>query len=88
MLLIKTSHATLKYNFINILDRFQTISHTFEDINFINKSFLKPSPINNTLPHLFYTNTKTTTHNKRIFKKTPGKIFISTMALVLLILNY
>jgi hypothetical protein len=28
-------------NFINILNRFQTTSQTFEDINFINKFVLK-----------------------------------------------
>jgi hypothetical protein len=30
---------------------------------------------NNTLSHLFYTNTKTTTHNEKIFEKTVGETF-------------
>jgi len=62
-------------NLINILNRFRTTSHTFEDINFINNFFKKPPPIENTLSHLFDTNTKTTTHNKRIFEKKPNETF-------------
>jgi hypothetical protein len=49
-------------NFINILNRFQTTSQTFEDINFINKTCFKTPPMDNTLPYLFYTNVKITTH--------------------------
>jgi hypothetical protein len=58
-------------NIINILNRFGII---FEDINFINRICLKALCTNNTLLHLFYTNTKTT-HNKRIFEKTIGETF-------------
>jgi len=66
---IKTNYVT---NIINILNRFEII---FEDINFINRICLKALHTNNTLSHLFYTNTKTTTHNKRIFEKTIGETF-------------
>jgi hypothetical protein len=59
-------------NIINILNRFGII---FENINFINRICLKALRTNNTLSHLFHTNTKTTTHNKRIFEKTIGETF-------------
>jgi len=59
-------------NVINILNRFEII---FEDINFINGIFLKALHTNNTLSHLFYTNTKTRKHNKRIFEKTISQTF-------------
>jgi hypothetical protein len=35
-----------------------------EDFNFINIICLRPPPIDNILPHLFYTNLKTIAHNK------------------------
>ncbi len=77
-------------NIINILNRFGII---FENANFINRICLKPLCTNNTLSHLFYTNTKTTTHNKRIFEKTIGETFrfvakICILTFVLLIMNY
>jgi hypothetical protein len=59
-------------NIINILNKFGII---FEDINFINKICLKALRTNNALSHLFYTNIKTTTQNKRIFEKTIGETF-------------
>jgi hypothetical protein len=59
-------------NFINILNRFRTTLQTFEDINFINKICFKAPPMDNTLPYLFYTNAKTTTHNNNIFHTTPS----------------
>jgi hypothetical protein len=59
-------------NIINILNRFGII---FEDINFINRICLKALCTNNTLSHLFYTNIKTTTQNKRIFEKTIDETF-------------
>jgi len=31
--------------------------------------------MDNTLPHLFYTNLKTTTHNKIVYRKTPSETF-------------
>jgi hypothetical protein len=37
--------------------------------------YLKPPPIDNTLPHLFYTNLKTTSHNKIVYEKTLGETF-------------
>jgi hypothetical protein len=62
--------------FINILNRFQISSHTFEDIDFINKICLKAPLIDNVLPHLFYTNAKTIDeHNKIIFQNTLGQTF-------------
>jgi hypothetical protein len=51
---------------INILYRLQITSHTSKDISFINQICLRTPPIDNTLPHLFYTNAKTIEHNKII----------------------
>jgi len=61
--------------FINILNRFWITSHTFEDMSFINHICLKTLPIDNILPHLFYTNAKTIEHNKMILKNTLGQTF-------------
>jgi hypothetical protein len=41
----------------------------------MNNFYLKPPPINNTLPHLIYMNLKTITHNKIVYKKTLGETF-------------
>jgi hypothetical protein len=38
-------------NFINILNKFQIVSQTCEDINFINKVCLKPPPMDNICIH-------------------------------------
>jgi hypothetical protein len=62
-------------NFINILNRFWITSQTFEDIDFINKICFKAPPLDNTLPYLFYTNAKTTTHNNNVFHTTLGQKF-------------
>ncbi len=62
-------------HFINILNRFQTGSQTNDDIHFMNNFCLRPSPIDNTLPHLFYTNLKTTTHNKIVYNRTLNETF-------------
>ncbi len=71
-------HKIMKQNdvhFISILNRFQIASQTNEDIHFINDFYLKPPPMDNTLPHLFYTNLKSNAHNKIVYDKTPGKTF-------------
>jgi hypothetical protein len=60
-------HELMRQNdlhFINILNRFWISSQTNENINFINNICLKPPPMDNALPHLFYTNLKITSHNK------------------------
>ncbi len=62
-------------NFINILNRFQTTSQTFEDINFINKICLEAPPMDNILPYLFNTNIKIATHNKNVFHTIGGQTF-------------
>jgi hypothetical protein len=62
-------------HFINILNRFYTASQTNDDIDFMNKFCLKPPPMDNILPNLFYTNLKTTTHNKIVHDKTLGETF-------------
>ncbi len=62
-------------HFINILNRFQTGSQIIDDIHFMNNFCLRPPPIDNTLLHLFYTNLKTTTHNKIVYEKTPSDTF-------------
>jgi len=62
-------------HFIDILNRFQTISQTNDDIDFMNNFCLKPPPMDNILPHLFYTNLKNTTHNKNVHDKTLGETF-------------
>jgi hypothetical protein len=63
---IKIWHENTKcYEFINILNRFWTLSQTTKDINFINKNCYRIPPINNTLPHLFYINAKIIQHNKK-----------------------
>jgi hypothetical protein len=59
-------------NFINILNRFLTTSQTFEDIDFVNKICFKTPAMDNTLPYLFYTNVKITTHNNNVFHTTPS----------------
>jgi hypothetical protein len=41
----------------------------------MNDFCLKPPLMDNTLPHLFYTNFKTNTHNKIVYDKTPSKTF-------------
>jgi hypothetical protein len=60
-------------NFINILNRFKTSSQTIEDIKCMNNNCLRTPLMDNTLPHLFYTNVKTT--NKNLFQKTLNEIF-------------
>jgi hypothetical protein len=62
-------------HFINILNRFQTSSQKNDDIHFMNNFCLRSPPIDNTLPHLFYTNLKITTHNKIVYDKTPNETF-------------
>jgi hypothetical protein len=54
-------------NFISIVNRFQTTSRIFENINFKNRICFKTPPMNNTLPYLFYTNDKITTQHKMYF---------------------
>jgi hypothetical protein len=61
--------------FINILNRIQTSSQTTKDINSINKICYRKPPMDNILPHLFYTNIETIQHNKNIFENTCGEIF-------------
>jgi hypothetical protein len=61
---------------INILNKFQITSHIFEDISFINQICLRTSPIDNNLPHLFYTDAKTIEHNKIILQNTLHQTFI------------
>jgi hypothetical protein len=56
-------------HFINILNRFWISSQTNENINFINNICLKPPPMDNALPHLFYTNLKITSHNKTLYER-------------------
>jgi hypothetical protein len=56
--------------FVDVLKKLWITSENFKDINFINKSWLKTPPTDNTLPHLFYTNVKTIEHNKIIFQNT------------------
>jgi hypothetical protein len=56
-------------HFINILNRFWIFSQTNGNINFINNICLKPPPMDNALPHLFYTNLKITSHNKTIYER-------------------
>jgi hypothetical protein len=54
---------------------FWKTSQTFEYIDFINKFCFKTPPLDNTLPYLFYTNAKTTTHKNNVFHTTLGQIF-------------
>ncbi len=62
-------------HFISILNRFRTTSQTNEDIHFMNDFCLRSTLMDNTLPHLFYTNLKTNAHNKIVYDKTPSKTF-------------
>jgi hypothetical protein len=41
----------------------------------MNNFCLKPPPMDNILPHLFYTNLKTTAHNKNVHDKALGETF-------------
>jgi len=41
----------------------------------MNNFYLKPPPMDNTLPHLFYTNLKTIAHNKIVYDKTLNETF-------------
>jgi hypothetical protein len=61
--------------FFNILNKIWTSSHTIQDIDIIIHSCLKPSPLENTMLCLFYTNTKTMVQYKKIFKNTNDKTF-------------
>jgi len=54
-------------HFINILNKFRIVSQTIKDIKFMNNNYLKTQLMDNTLPYLFYTNYKTTMHNKNVF---------------------
>jgi hypothetical protein len=60
---------------INILNRFQIASQTNENLHFVNNLCLKPPPMDNTSPHLFYANLKIIAHIKIIYDKTPSKTF-------------
>jgi hypothetical protein len=62
-------------NFINILNRFRITSQTIEDIKCMNNNCLKTPLMDNILPYLFYTNVKTTMHNKNVFQNTLGETF-------------
>jgi hypothetical protein len=62
-------------NFINILNRFRTASQTIENIKCMNNNFLKTPLMDNILPYLFYTNVKTTIHNKNVFQNTLSETF-------------
>jgi hypothetical protein len=62
-------------HFINILVRFQTVSRTNENIHFMNNFCLRSPLMDNTLPHLFYTNLRTIAHNEIIYDKTPSGTF-------------
>jgi hypothetical protein len=62
-------------NFINILNRFRIVSQTIEDIKCVNNNCLKTPLIDKILPYLFYTNVKTTMHNKNVFQNTLGETF-------------
>jgi hypothetical protein len=64
------------FEFINILNKFQTTLQNFKYIEFFNNICFKTPPIDNILPYLFYTNAKTIQHNKNIFEK-KGQIFTS-----------
>jgi hypothetical protein len=57
------------FELIDILNKFWTTLQTFKDIEFIKNICFKTPPIDNILPYLFYTNTKTIQHNKKIFEK-------------------
>jgi hypothetical protein len=48
---------------------------TYNTTTTTNDFYLKPPPMDNTLPHLFYTNFKTNAHNKIVYDKTPSKTF-------------
>jgi hypothetical protein len=68
-------HKIIRQNdvhFINIVNRFQIASQTNEDIHFMTNFCLRPPLMDNTLPHLFYTNLKTIAHNKIVYEKTHG----------------
>jgi len=41
----------------------------------MNNNCLRTPPMDTTLPHLFYTNVKTTMRNKNVFQNTLGKTF-------------
>jgi hypothetical protein len=56
-------------HFFNILDRFLIATQTNEDIDFMINLCLRPPSMDNTLPHLFYTNLKTIAHNKIVMNK-------------------
>ncbi len=60
-------------NYINILNRFLITSQTIEDIKCMNNNCLKTPLMDNILPYLFYTNVKTTMHNKNVFQNTFGE---------------
>jgi len=63
------------FHFINILNRFQTTSQTNENIHFMNNFCLRLPLMDNTLPHLFHTNLKTSAHNKHVYDKTLRQTF-------------
>lgn len=46
------------FEFMHILNKFQTTLQTFKDIEFINNICLRTPPINNILSYLFYKNAK------------------------------
>jgi hypothetical protein len=62
-------------HFINIINRFRIASQTIRDIKFMNNNYLKTQLTDNTLPYLFYTNIKTTMHNKNVFWNKLGQTF-------------
>jgi hypothetical protein len=56
-------------HFISILNMIRTTSQTNEDIHFMNDFYLRPPLMDNPIPHLFYINFKTNTHNKIVYDK-------------------
>jgi len=53
--------------FIDILNRFRKACQSIVDVNMINSLCLKTPPNDSTIPHLFYMNKNTTSHNIKVF---------------------
>jgi len=62
--------------FIQILNKFHTLTKNRKDIEFINSICNKQPPNNFTILYLFYTNKLVQKHNENVFTNTLGPTFI------------
>ena len=68
-------HTTMRQtdeNFISTLNRIRTNNRTKDDLAYLNRNCLRPTPNDPTFPYLFYKNKYVAIHNKKMLSIFPG----------------